>query len=869
VIKHCFIFVFLTLIYTSLIGQNEFDTIYHPFYNGIQLIEVKPHEYIQSKKAFVQTAKTSEKIVSSTFILRDSTNTILTIFNNTASYSNNYTLPLRPLNTRVVPHKIGTENTSYTIGHDDVGYNMLYPIYHIDNSSTFSVGLMDSLGKMVFPVEFEHIQWIDSVFIAKKNGKYLLFNSNFKLISPDYLEEVNCINTIYNHILLRKQYKYALYSREGIELLPFAFDTIRISKYQPGKYEILQNGLWGFVDFDFKHILKPFSPTSKLLIQDAYFTYCDEEKNWNLIDSDGNVLFQNKLKVYKVISPNRFLIFEYDTSTGYKRYVCNSLGEVLTGTTFYDLWIFNERVLFGGFDARILDDTQLLKSTKWVLLDTNGQKINDKIYTYLLPIDETWMKAYGENGKLTVIDEHGTDVLGYTVDEIYKYSEHVYKIQHKGMQQFIDLYDTYHISLPYEQIQCIKENRIGVIKNGKWGFINTDFQEITPFLADQITCFSGGIAGVFYQEKWLIIDSLGRLISDLKFDAIKQLKNGLCQVKLNGIYGIINDKGDFVVPLIYKAMPFLVPFGESYFIGVKKDEKYGVINASNEIIYPFEFDECAEISEFASIPEKRMHGFYALMSKVNRSNIERYYFNFDPEKTKLVTSENPSKGFKIVTQQCGKRKLNQQCTGVVNWEGNVVIPFEYSGISDFKYNTFRCYSEHGGGLIDTTGTILVPPIYKYIYDLPGNCKLIQVGKHAGTWGLYDYSGRKIADTLYGGFNEPFFELIPFYADMHYRYDGKSGWIHDEERIGLMNFDGEIVLEPLYEMYRINDKKKQLTLYYQTNEVVVDSSGRIISGIPAKPDSETQPKSSTQKSKKHVFRNNPLIFHPFRKKKHNE
>ncbi len=860
----------LSLIFSPLIGQNEFDTIYHPFYNDIQLIEIKPHEYLHSKKAFIQTADFNKIITPNIYILRNSNNEILQTFNDLLDYSDDHKLHLRPTSDKhIVPHKILTENTSHTIGHDNVGYNMLYPIYHIDKDKGFSVGLMDSLGKMILPVEFEHIQWMDSVFIAKKNGKYLLYNSYFQLITPYYFEEISCINTVYNHILLRNQQKYALYTRDGIELLSFAFDTIRISKYQPGKYEILQNNLWGFVDFTFKNYLKPFSPTSKLLTQDAYFSYCDEEKNWKLIDSDGNLIFQNKLKVYKVISPNRFLIFEYDKSNGYKRFLCNSMGEILTETTFYDLWNLNERVLFGGFDARIIDDSQLLKSTKWILLDTNGRKINDKIYTYLLPIDQTWMKAYDETGKLIVIDEGGKDILGYSIDDISKYSDHVYKIQHKGFHQFIDLYDTYRISLPYEQVQCIKENRIGVLKNGKWGFINTDFSEITPFLADQITCFSGGLAGVFHQEKWLLLDSLGRLISDLKFDAINQLKNGLCQVKLNGLFGIINVQGEFVVPLMYNAMHFIVPFKETYLIGVKKEGKYGVINSFNETIYPFEFDECAEISVYANIPEKRTDGFYAMMAKVKRSTIERYYFNFETEKTKLITIENPSKGFKIVTQQCGKRKLSQQCAGVLNWEGNVVIPFEYTGISDFKYNTFRCYSERGGGLIDTTGKLLIPTIYKYLYDLPGNCKLIQVGRHAGTWGLYDYSGRKIADTIYGGFNEPFFGLIPFYANMRYRYDGENGWIHDEERIGIMNFNGEIVVEPLYEMYRTNEKKKQLSLYYQGNEVIVDSMGTIISGIPAKPEIETQSKPSNQKIKRHLFRNKPWIFHPFRKRQHND
>ena len=130
-----------------------------------------------------------------------------------------------------------------------------------------------------------------------------------------------------------------------------------------------------------------------------------------------------------------------------------------------------------------------------------------------------------------------------------------------------------------------------------------------------------------------------------------------------------------------------------------------------------------------------------------------------------------------------------------------------------------------------------------------------MGRHSGTWGLYSRSGRRIADTIYGGFEKPFGSLIPFYADFNFRIQNNSR-VYDEKRIGFMDYSGNILIEPMYD--RINrdyPKKGQIRLAYGNNYCVIDDKGKLVEGqfntvTFQKPTSEsTQPSKLKKKKRK--------------------
>jgi hypothetical protein len=306
------------------------------------------------------------------------------------------------------------------------------------------------------------------------------------------------------------------------------------------------------------------------------------------------------------------------------------------------------------------------------------------------------------------------------------------------------------------------------------------------------------------------------------------LDNGFAQVEKDGKYGVIDENGKYVVPIMYDEMKFIVQHANNYFIGVKKNGKYGIINLKNELLYPFIFETCVELSVHVNIPQNRQNGFYAFLSITNRRTIEYYYLNFDPRKDELKIQANPTKGFKTVSTNCSSNPYGK-CVGIVNWDGYTIIPMNFANIKELKYNTFEVYSNKGAGLMDTLGRTLIPPIYAYMYELGRDSTLLQVGRHSGTWGLYTRSGKMIADTIYGGFEEPINGLIPFYANMHFRVQDNQ-WAHDEKKIGFMDLNGKIVIEPFYDqIYKDSPKKGNIQLKYGNNYCTIDSNGKLVEG----------------------------------------
>lgn len=815
-----------------------YDTIYHPIYDGKQLVELKAPSNSAALKGFVHVDHTTNVAVHGKYLIRDASGNFLVKYNDfDNSFDPKKLKSVRASQTNLKAHHLKTKNTASYIGMDDSGFNIVYPVFTClpnDNGQCLSMkfGLLDSLGTLVLPIEFDQISWTDSVFITKKNTTYSLFSDQFNLLLSDY-QLIEYINQQHDHLLLKKNNVYGLIHRSGKFLLPMEFETIRNSKYMHGKYEFQKDGLWGFVDFSFTQFLDPFSPSPNLFQRDGYFEFRDDNKIWTVLDSSGRTILRSTMEMYQVINQNRFLVFKYTSENGYERHLVDAFGKPVIDQSYYDIWRVNKTTLIAGFDAKIHDASNYKKSYKWVLLDQNGQTKSETVYKSIQAIDEQFLKVWTFKDKQYVIDEFGNDVLGYSVEDIYKYSNRNYKIRIDGKHQFLDLHNTKYISKRYDQIQCISENRFGVQKDGFFGFINgTTFEEIVPIRADMITCFKDGIASMKINNEWILIDSLGQVYTNDRYKNTKLLDNGYAQVEKDGKYGVIDENGRYVVPIIYDEMKFIVQHANNYFIGVKRNGKYGIINLKNELLYPFIFETCVELSVFVNIPQNRQNGFYAFLSITNRKTINYYYLNFDPKKDELKIQANPTKGFKTVSTTCYSNSSGK-CVGIVNWDGYPIIPMHFASIKDLKYNTFEVYTSKGAGLMDTLGRTLIPPIYAYMYELGRDSTLLQVGRHSGTWGLYTRSGKMIADTIYGGFEEPFNGLIPFFADLHFRIQDNQ-WAHDEKKIGFMDMNGKIVIEPFYDqIYKDSPKKGYIQLKYGNNYCTIDASGKLIEGNFAK------------------------------------
>lgn len=836
-------------------AQKALDTVFYPIYGKTQLLVVKPKQFYPETKAFIQSATSMEELKSiPIYIFRNDLGEV------TKTYNDNNKTDKRLFNRdelhveAPISHRIKTKNTSGNIGNDDSGYNQLYPVYNCqfnDNNvcTSYKVGLMDTLGQVIFPIEFDHIQYIDSTFILKKNKSYFLYDVTFKPINNIAYDSVLYSDFVNNQLIVKKNGQFGMINRFGKVLLPLKYKVIRKSRYMTGYYEFLDGNFYGFISWDTKRFLAPFSPAAEIVARDGYFIY-KSASDWNVIDSTGKNLLKSNFQVFNILNKNRFVV-----GPNYlERTLVDAKNKMIADKYYHDIWKINENTLMVGSEPGKIDASELVKSSKWQLYDLDFKLKNNDTYKSIQILDDRFLKVWDNKNNFHLVDDFGNEVVDLKVTDAYKYADGVYKLVVDGKHLFIDLKHPERRSNYYDNLMCARENRISVQKEGLWGFIDYNFKEICPIKANKVTCFEDGIATIEINKQYYIMDSTGNLLAPEYFDYAENVKNGYCRVGRDGKYGLLNKKGVFTIPLVYEENNFLVNHKGNYYLSVRKTKgsgKYGIVNQFNEIVHPFIYDNCVELSVHASIEQKRSDGFYAFAQIEKRNEIDYYYLNFDISKNQFKSQENQSKGFKIVQGMCG---FNPQpgtkfCYGINDWSGKQVVPFIYAQIKPLKNNTFTVYTIEGGGLIDTTGKELIPPVYKYVYELGSDIDLIQVGRHYGGWGLYDYSGNRLADTLYGGFEKPVFGLIPFRNHPNYHFSESKEYVHDEMKYGFMDLTGKIIIEPSYERYQIpNQKKEEILLIDGSTVTKINGKGEVLEGALLPPQKPTIVPSTPTKRK---------------------
>lgn len=86
-------------------------------------------------------------------------------------------------------------------------------------------------------------------------------------------------------------------------------------------------------------------------------------------------------------------------------------------------------------------------------------------------------------------------------------------------------------------------------RNGKYGIIDSQLNNVTPFKYDYIWSFhENNLCMVEIDDKYGYINAKGKEQVAVKYDNIESFENGLAVAKLGEFYGIINEQDEVVVP---------------------------------------------------------------------------------------------------------------------------------------------------------------------------------------------------------------------------------------------------------------------------------------------------------------------------------
>jgi outer membrane protein assembly factor BamD (BamD/ComL family) len=279
--------------------------------------------------------------------------------------------------------------------------------------------------------------------------------------------------------------------------------------------------------------------------------------------------------------------------------------------------------------------------------------------------------------------------------------------------------------------------------------------------------------------KYICIDKYtGKDLFGIEYDDISLFTNNQSIVKLNGKFGVIDENGKKIIPILYDAVSICT---NSNFYLVSNSERFGLYNNEGKKLINVEY-QISFISEY-------YFGFNNYGKEHDGSHPDYIYriIDKDLETYKCPYDEIPeySNGIAIVSKGNDTENGKLGLYAIIDKYNNVLVPLKYNyiepvsydnnsnlfffnvgGEADFEYRTDSFYPYSGKwGVINIEGKVIIPAVFDELHTLyfpNDSTKLFFVANRGrefnaekgefvtGKCGLLDKSGNEVIPFEYQG-----------------------------------------------------------------------------------------------------------------------
>lgn len=184
--------------------------------------------------------------------------------------------------------------------------------------------------------------------------------------------------------------------------------------------------------------------------------------------------------------------------------------------------------------------------------------------------------------------------------------------------------------------------------------------------------------------RWGYADANGSLVIKCKFNSATEFNNGKAKVGLNDNYGIMDEQGNFILPIKYRSITdwmgkcYQVAFGGKVEDGVLFDEKYGFVSYEGKVILePVYSDIGSFVNGVAYVKSNDLYGFITEDLRLLIPCQYKAVGLFNEQGLVWV-----NKGGKFDKENSSKIVGGK--FGVYNRNGELVVPVSYSSLGCFK-----------------------------------------------------------------------------------------------------------------------------------------------------------------------------------------
>ena len=189
-----------------------------------------------------------------------------------------------------------------------------------------------------------------------------------------------------------------------------------------------------------------------------------------------------------------------------------------------------------------------------------AQYDNKNEFPHLWSSDPNYAFQYKQQIKYDVNSDGFLQSNSLDFSDIFSDTEVLIPMEIKGKWGFVGFDGKIKIAPTYDNAMPFFEGLAAVCKNDKWGYINENNDIVIPYTYRGISPFIKANIGTEYYMvalvciapgQYILINEKGEKVTNQIFEDCQCFKSNEAAVKLNGKWGFIDIKGDWIIPPQY------------------------------------------------------------------------------------------------------------------------------------------------------------------------------------------------------------------------------------------------------------------------------------------------------------------------------
>jgi hypothetical protein len=423
----------------------------------------------------------------------------------------------------------------------------------------------------LFSTDYDNLKPLDTgIFGYQFEGKYGLLNEKGERICGSLYEDI--FPFVKDLALFKSGVHYGVLNKRGEVILPARYQVIEIDS-SSNIIKVKETDKWGIVSKSGKAITPLIYEEVK--IQPYGLFAVKQGKQWYLLDATGRVAGSAS---YDYISDfiGLYAVVKKQGLSG----LINSRGSWAIEPMYDSLQMMSPQTVlyFSKSGSGIIN----LFTKQTVFSAESIEPLNSNLYKTSL---EGKTGMYDYRGYMVISIEYDY-ISGVTRDSIL-----TVEIDDKKGLMSLQGKTILKPSKLYQELHVMREERVGVKINNKYGFIDRNGKLRIANRYEGIGSFSESMVAVKIRGKWGFIDKAEELRVQCIYDEVQDFRKGTAPVKRDGKWGFVNKTGRETVKPQYESIQ-LLPTGRYL---VMKDGKKGLVTEIGRELFIPKFDKVEDL----------------------------------------------------------------------------------------------------------------------------------------------------------------------------------------------------------------------------------------------------------------------------------